>query len=104
MINGYVKKDSVVVLKRSIGEFLQAQFNGRCNFKVSYKVLCCNPSEGMIVKCSVLNKNKMGLFCELYNYDPSPLTIILAKQHHLDNPKYEEIKVGASVDVEIDWY
>jgi len=99
--NGYVKKDSVVVLKRSIGQFLQAQFNGYCTFKVSYKVLCCNPSEGMVVKCSVLNKNKMGLFCELYNLDPSPLTIILAKQHHLDNPKYEEIKVGASLDIEI---
>ena len=99
--NGYVKKDSTIVLKRSIGQFLQAQFNGNCTFKVSYKVLCCNPIEGMVVKCSVLNKNKMGLFCELYNLDPSPLTIILAKQHHLDNPKYEEIKVGASLDIEI---
>ena len=43
----------------------------------------------------------MGLFCELYNHDPSPLTIILAKQHHLKDDRYEDIKIGSSVDVQI---
>ena len=43
----------------------------------------------------------MGLFCELYNHTPSPLTIILAKQHHLKDERYDEIPVGSCIDVEI---
>jgi DNA-directed RNA polymerase subunit E'/Rpb7 len=99
--NGYIKPGSVEILSRSMGQLLQAQFNGCSKFKVWYKILTCNPVEGMVVKCSVLNRNKMGLFCELYNHDPSPLTIILAKQHHLKDDRYEDIKIGSSVDVEI---
>ena len=99
--NGYIKENSVSIIKRSIGSILQAQFNGNCTFKIWYKVLCCNPTEGMIIKCSVLNRNKMGLFCELYDHKPSPLTIILAKQHHLRDNRYEEVKIGSCVDVEI---
>ena len=99
--NGYIKPGSVEIIKRSMGQLLQAQFNGCSTFKVWYKILTCNPVEGMIVKCSVLNRNKMGLFCELYNHDPSPLTIILAKQHHLKDDRYEDIKIGSSVDVQI---
>jgi len=99
--NGYIKPGSVEIIKRSMGQLLQAQFNGCSTFKVLYKILTCNPVEGMIVKCSVLNRNKMGLFCELYNHDPSPLTIILAKQHHLKDDRYEDIKIGSSVDVQI---
>ena len=99
--NGFIKPDSADILRRSIGTIQQSQFNGYCSFKVWYKVSCCNPVEGMVVKCSVLNKNKMGIFCELYNHSPSPLTIILAKQHHLRDDRYEEVKVGSSIDVEI---
>ena len=99
--NGYVKEDSAIIIKRSIGSFLQSQFNGHCTFNITYKVLCCNPTEGMKIKCSVLNRNKMGLFCELYNNTPSPLTIILAKQHHLKDERYEEINIGSCIDVEI---
>ena len=99
--NGYIKEDSVSIIKRSIGSILQAQFNGNCTFKIWYKVLCCNPTEGMIIKCSVLNRNKMGLFCELYDHKPSPLTIILAKQHHLRDDRYDDVQIGSYVDVEI---
>ena len=99
--NGYIKPESAEIIERSIGTMLQSQFNGYSSFKVWYRVLCCNPVEGMIVKCSVLNRNKMGIFCELYDCNPSPLTIILAKQHHLNETKYEEVKVGSSIDVEI---
>ena len=99
--NGYIKPGSASIIKRSIGNLLQSQFNGNCTFKIWYKILCCNPVEGMVVKCSVLNRNKMGIFCELYNENPSPLTIILAKQHHLREERYEDIKVGSCIDVEI---
>ena len=50
----------------------------------NYSVDICTPVEGMIIQCVVKNINKMGIFCELAGYDPSPLNLILAKQHHLN--------------------
>ena len=43
----------------------------------------------------------MGLFCEINDIEPSPLSIILAKQHHLKSEKFETIKVNSVIQVEI---
>ena len=98
---GYIKPGSAEIVKRSLGQVLQGNFNGSCNFRVSYKVDICNPVEGMIVKAIVRNINKMGLFCEINDIEPSPLSIILAKQHHLKSDKFETIKVNSVILVEI---
>ena len=99
--NGYIKPGSTEIVKRSLGQVLQGNFNGSCNFRISFKVDICNPVEGMVVKAIVRNINKMGLFCELHNIEPSPLSIILAKQHHLKSEKFENIKMNSVIQVEI---
>ena len=99
--NGFINHDSTQVLKRSMGELQQGQFNGACVFKVVYSVDICCPVEGMIIKCVVRNINKMGLFCELAGNDPSPLSLILAKQHHLKNQDFEKVKSNDIINVEI---
>ena len=99
--NGYIKPGSAEIVKRSLGQVLQGNFNGSCNFRVSYKVDICNPVEGMIIKAIVRNINKMGLFCEINDIEPSPLSIILAKQHHLKSETFENVKVNNVIQVEI---
>lgn len=99
--NGYIKPDSVSIIRRSMGKVLQGHFNGSCSYRISYKVDICNPVEGMMVKAIVRNINKMGLFCELHDIEPSPLTIILAKQHHLKNEAFEKIKINDVINIEI---
>ena len=99
--NGFINHDSAVILKRSMGELQQGQFNGACVFKVVYSVDICSPVEGMVIKCVVRNINKMGLFCELAGFDPSPLSLILAKQHHLKNEDFEKVKPNDLINVEI---
>lgn len=98
---GYINPGSCEIIKRSIGELQQGQFNGSCVFRVLYSVDICNPVEGQIVKCIVKNINKMGLFCELAGFDDSPLTLILAKQHHLKSERFEKMKINNIIDVEI---
>ena len=66
--------------------------------RISYKVDICNPVEGMMVKGIVKNMNKMGLFCFI---EPSPLTIIFRKQHHLRNESFENIKINDVINIEI---
>tara|TARA_B100000674_G_scaffold493191_1_gene514899 strand:+ start:675 stop:1829 length:1155 start_codon:yes stop_codon:yes gene_type:complete len=99
--NGYIKPDSVSIIRRSMGKVLQGHFNGSCSYRISYKVDICNPVEGMMIKAIVRNINKMGLFCELHDIEPSPLTIILAKQHHLKNEAFEKIKINDVINIEI---
>jgi DNA-directed RNA polymerase subunit E'/Rpb7 len=99
--NGYIKPNSAEIIRRSMGKVLQGHFNGSCSYKISYKVDICNPVEGMMVKVIVKNMNKMGLFCELPDIEPSPLTIILAKQHHLRNEVFEKVKINDVINVEI---
>lgn len=98
---GYIKPGSTQLIKRSIGELQQGQFNGACSFKITYSVDICNPVEGMLVKCVTRNINKMGIFCEIADLDPSPLSLILAKQHHLRNEKFESVKINDIINVEI---
>ena len=98
---GYIKPDSIKVVNRGMGEILQGQFNGSCVFYVKYSVDVCSPVEGDIVKCIVININKMGLLCELPDINPSPLNLILAKQHHMKNPNFEKVKINDIIEVEI---
>lgn len=99
--NGYIRNNSCKIIGRSMGELQQGQFNGSCLFSVKYTVEICVPVEGDIFKCIVKNKNKMGLFCELAGIEDSPLNIILAKQHHLDNDNFDNKNPNDIIDVEI---
>ena len=98
---GYIKPDSAQIIKRSIGMLAQSDFRGLAEYRIVYSVDVCNPVEGMIVKCIVRNINKMGLFCELAEESPSPLSLILAKQHHLRNDKFELVKINDIISVEV---
>lgn len=98
---GYIKKDSAKIIKRSIGILSQCDFRGLAEYRIMYSVDICNPVEGMVVNCVVQNINKMGLFCSCADYDPSPLSLILAKQHHLKDEKFELVKINDIIKVEI---
>ena len=39
--NGYIKPGSTEIVKRSLGQVLQGNFNGSCNFRISFKVDIC---------------------------------------------------------------
>merc|ERR1711935_840341 len=99
--NGYIRHDSVKILKRSMGHIIQGNFNGSCNFRINYLVDICRPVEGMIIKGIIRNLNKMGLFCEVHDIEPSPLSIILAKRHHLNNSDFEKKKLDDVINIEI---
>merc|ERR1711935_773082 len=99
--NGYIRHDSVKILKRSMGHIIQGNFNGSCNFRINYLVDICRPVEGMIIKGIIRNLNKMGLFCEVHDIEPSPLSIILAKQHHLNDSDFEKKKLDDVINIEI---
>lgn len=90
---GFVRDDSVKVLNRSLGHGQASTFDGSINFHVEYSMDICNPLEGSIIEVQALNVNKMGVLAGIPYQPQSPLYIMLAKQHHIDDEVFEKINV-----------
>jgi hypothetical protein len=76
---GYIKKNTIKVIKRSVGTLKKEHFNANVYFDVICIAEICNPAQGSIIKCKVKAKNSLGLLAEGY-YDNIPiLQIIIPK-------------------------
>lgn len=61
---GYIKPNSIEILRRSAGMFVKQHFNGYIRFDMICKAEVCNPGNGMIVEAVVKNKNALGVLAE----------------------------------------
>ena len=76
---GYIKKDSIKIIKRSVGQLKKEHFNANMYFDIICIAEICNPAQGSIIKCKVKAKNSLGVLAEGY-YDNIPiLEIIIPK-------------------------
>lgn len=92
---GYVKPESVRIIKRSAGVLLGSRFTGDITYEVAYTADLCNPHEGNIYDCKVKFKTKAGIMG--YN---GPLSFIVGKQFHENEiDAFESIKVGDMIKV-----
>lgn len=61
---GYIRPNSLNILKRSVGILMKPHFNGHIRFDVICKAHICNPVQGMVIEAIVRNKNELGLYAE----------------------------------------
>lgn len=94
---GYIKKNSINILKKSLGLLKGSRFNGDINYVLLYKALVCNPKIGTIIKCNVkLVNNKLGILG-----NNGPLTIIVGRQFHNNPSLLDEVNVGDDIEIKI---
>jgi ribA/ribD-fused uncharacterized protein len=98
---GYVRPGSVNIISRSPGRVLLGQFNGSLLYNIRFVADVCNPTEGMVVKATVVNVNKMGILAYGGEEEPYPLNILLAKQHHIDNEHFDKIQEHDSIYITV---
>jgi DNA-directed RNA polymerase subunit E'/Rpb7 len=96
MMNGYIKPDSVKLLSRSKGYSIPGNFNGNIEYSVKYEAELCNPIKDQIIKCVVLDINKMGILAKA-----TPLEIIIIKELHKNKSEFSKIKIGDMIDVKV---
>ena len=86
---GYIFKESIELIERSLGTIDPEYFTGFLKFQVRFKADVCYPIKGQQVLCTVESKNKLGIKAV-----SEPLHIILARQHHPDKTEFEKIKMN----------
>jgi DNA-directed RNA polymerase subunit E'/Rpb7 len=59
--HGYIKKDTIKIIKRSAGYFKESHLNGNVAFDISCIAEICNPSQDSVIKCEIIAKNNLGL-------------------------------------------
>ena len=101
--HGYIKKNSIKIIKRSIGRLVIPQFNGQFHFDMQCVGEICNPAQGSIIKCTVKAKNSLGLLAEGFHDNIPILQIIVPKisagfQSEID---IEAVNIGEEINIEV---
>ena len=85
--HGYIKKKSIEITKVSVGVVETHSLHGFVNFVVQFKALVCNPTNGSILKCKVINSNNFGVLCSSGTYEESgefvPIVEIIVPKNSL---------------------
>jgi DNA-directed RNA polymerase subunit E'/Rpb7 len=89
--DGYVRKDSIVLLKFSLGKL-----SNSANIQYLAKFECDTlfPAEGMQLSCQAALITKMGIRSRLANSQESPLDILIPRDHYIDDPLFQKLEVG----------
>lgn len=91
---GYVLKDSVNIMDRSIGLLNNNQFDGHITFKLKVGLKVCNIPNETVIECIVKKKNKLGILAEL-----GPLLIIVPIELHKNKSYFKEININDKINV-----
>ena len=89
---GYIKKNSVEIIRRSIGKMNSSFLDGSITYYITYKADICNPKRGEIINVEIVDINKMGVLAKLSG---TPLNIVIPKQLHKNREEFKKI-----IDVE----
>jgi DNA-directed RNA polymerase subunit E'/Rpb7 len=97
---GYIRPDSIRLIKRSAGFLLGSRFTGDMTYEVAYTADICNPSEGNVIECKAEIINKTGILAH-----NGPLTILIGREIHDSSRELKEafdrIKVGENVKIQV---
>jgi len=85
---GFIKKNSIKIIKRSIGKINSSFLNGSTTFHVIYKAEVCNPKKGDMITVEIVDVNKMGALAKL---DGTPLNIVIPKQLHKNRDEFKKL-------------
>ena len=91
---GYIKEDSINIIKRSTAKIISSNFSGDLAIDIIYSADICNPVRGNVIECQITRINKLGI-----QADNPPLSIIVAKQYHINKDIFKNLKIGQKIEV-----
>lgn len=101
LVEGFIRPNSVSVLAYSSGKIKGDQVE----FMVTYQCSICHPVSGMIVECTCKTITKAGIHAIVEDVvgtkTINPVVIFVARDHHLNNYMFDNVKEGASLQVRV---
>jgi len=101
--HGYIKKDTIKIIKRSAGYFKEAHLNGNIAYDINCIAEICNPSQDSIIKCEVKAKNNLGLRAIGMYDNMAILEVIIPKitSGIQSDVNIDNINIGDTVNVKV---
>jgi DNA-directed RNA polymerase subunit E'/Rpb7 len=95
--HGFVLPGTLEILSRSLGRIENGRFTGAFIYQVQARGKVLVPVDGAIVRGTILKKNKMGI----YVYYKNAFRIMVPRDFHLGDERYESLKIGDEIEVEL---
>jgi len=95
-VEGFVKNDSINLIRRSIGILTGSNFRGYTTYKIVFSADICNPVNGQIFNIQIININRLGILGE-----NGPLSVIVPKEYHENRNIFKNLQIGDFIEVEI---
>lgn len=95
--HGYVIKDSLELLSRSLGIVEKGHFTSDFIYYLKAKGRVYNPPDGVEGEGEVIKKNKMGLYIILHD----AIRVMIPRDLHIGNDSFDNTEVGDRVRFEI---
>ena len=103
--HGYIKKNSIRIIKISSGKVEMSTFHGYMNFMVKYSAMVCNPVKGNIVNAIVVNMNNFGILCSSFitedNGSKTSILEIIIPKHSLTIQSDVDLKNSVQINNEV---
>lgn len=93
---GFIKEDSIKLLKRSVPYVYGNQMNGKLYVDVLYETEICCPMRGNVIECNIEKINKLGILAS-----SGPLSIIVARDFHRNKDLFKGLKENTPITIEI---
>jgi len=105
--DGYIEKDSIELINRSIGMIKIIDNVSYVTYHLTYKAIVISPSIGDRISCVISSNNKMGLIGFIKNketdsIEDSPFIIIIPREYFSDESDIDDININDKVNVEVD--
>ena len=95
--SGFIKKDSIKLIKRTLGKINAAHFTGDIHYNIVYEASICIPVVGSIVTAKVIGKNQAGIFCIA-----NPLQIMLSPETEENSEEiFNDLNKDDTIEIEI---
>lgn len=93
---GFIKKDSIVILTHSFGVLDETNVV----YDVVFECLVCYPVDDSLITCTIENITKAGVKAFVSTED-NPVIVFAARDLHLDDPHFNDLIVGQTIVVQI---
>ena len=98
VVEGFIRPQSVRILTYSSGKVV----SGLVEYQVTFECMVCHPVDGMVVQSVCKTVTKAGIHTEVIDKNGNvPITVFIARDHHINNHKFEKVVENAKLEVSI---